>query len=643
MDPKLMAKPKDLWFSFIAIALLLLMAILGGTAAWHESITIDEIAHIAAGVSYLQKLDLRLNEEHPPLAKVLSALPIVARGAHADYSHISWVVSQKFFPAYIGQFVFGDLFLNHWNDSISTLRWARLPMLALTLVLGWTLFVYARLLGGNWAAVLCLSVFVTSPTFLTFGPFVHTDIAVTLFSLLALWRFADLWRNPAGRNVLIFALCFAGALLSKFTAGILLFVFLAVLLSLRWDGVSTQPSDSLEAKNWRRTRWRATVRGILYAAIVVYVFYFIFSLHQSTDALSLLGSGRLTEPFRRFLLPAWLYLRGAFFVVLTGSRPTFILGRAYPHGVWFYFPIIFLLKSPLGFLALLILTFGLAITQRRTARTISSPSIIPEDYAIHWRVLWLALFVFTGFCLLSRLNLSIRHFSIPIVLLILQLSALPKRVRLLGPSAAKLTTALVIVLVASCFATAVKSYPFFMPYLNPLSLGHPAYTLVNDSNLDWSQSLPEVNKFILQHHLQHIGIDSYSLSDPATVVPQSSVWDCQRPTAEDQGQWVVVSAGMILDGHNCLWLMQQPHEPLAGGAMYAILLPDAIPQPGVTGGPPLPDAFRNLGGAPVDLRGMFIELNRHPDTLPKLLEEMQARFEAARKAAASKSPSVKPN
>ncbi len=60
------------------------MAVLSGGAARQESVTIDEVAHIGAGVSYLQKLDMRLNIEHPPLAKVLAALPLVANRVHAD-------------------------------------------------------------------------------------------------------------------------------------------------------------------------------------------------------------------------------------------------------------------------------------------------------------------------------------------------------------------------------------------------------------------------------------------------------------------------------------------------------------------------------------------------------------------------------
>jgi hypothetical protein len=78
------------------------------------------VSHIAAGVSYLQKLDLRLNEEHPPLPKVLAAIPLVLRRVHADYSHILWKVSEDFFPAYMGQWVFGEWLLHThgaWEEA----------------------------------------------------------------------------------------------------------------------------------------------------------------------------------------------------------------------------------------------------------------------------------------------------------------------------------------------------------------------------------------------------------------------------------------------------------------------------------------------------------------------------------------------
>src|ERR1700730_10503764 len=153
---KASAPKLNFYFSSVAALLLILMAVLAGGAALRESVTVDEVAHIGAGVSYLQKLDLRMNEEHPPLPKIWAAIPLIIRGTHADYSHISWTFSEnKLFGAFIGQWVFGSWMLNHWNDPVSTLAWARFPMLLLTLALGWSIFVMGRRLGGDWGGLLC--------------------------------------------------------------------------------------------------------------------------------------------------------------------------------------------------------------------------------------------------------------------------------------------------------------------------------------------------------------------------------------------------------------------------------------------------------------------------------------------------------
>lgn len=618
------------WFRVIAAALLVYMALLAGGAALRESTTVDEVAHIGAGVSYVQRLDMRLNEEHPPLPKVLAGLSLMLRGTKTDYSHISWTASEEFFPAYVGQWIFGEWLMTKWNEPTSVLAWARAPMLMVTLALGLVLYGYARKLGGEWAGLLCLSVFVGMPAFMAFGPLVHTDMAVTLFSLVTLWRFAELWKNPAERkNVLWFGLSLAGALLSKFTAGILFFVFLAVALSMRWHALPGQPKEKEEAKVWRRVRRRALWKGIFCAALAVYIFYFFFSIHQPTSALDRLGHSAATEPLRRLLMPAWLYLRGVIMVVITGSRPTFILGHSYPHGVWFYFPIVFALKTPLGLLGLLILSVILALVFRRRRGDAANSGVIDEELRIHWRVLWVALVVFTGFCVLSRLDISIRHFSIPLVLLMLMLAPLPRmveRLRASSVNAGWLIGAVAGVLAVSCLFTVARVYPFYFPYLNGLNFGRPAYVLVNDSNADWNQSLPEVQKFAEQHGLEKIELDAYGLNDATAIVPQSKLWDCQKPAAEDEGKWVALSANMIMDGHNCEWLMQYPHQALAGGSMYAVQLPEHIPEAGSADGPPVESNRREFGGAPFDMRGFFLGLIRDPEGFPQAFKDMQARF-----------------
>ncbi len=397
----------NIYFSMAAVLLLGLMALLAGGAALRESVTVDEVAHIGAGVSYLQKFDLRMNEEHPPLAKILAALPLVVRGTRADYSNVSWTFSERhFFGAFLGEWVFGAWVLDHWNDPTSTLAWARFPMLLLTLALGWALFATGRRLGGNWGGLLCLSVYVSSPVFIAFGPLVHTDISVTLFTLLALWTFAEIWREPDPKKSLIFGICLAAAILSKFTAGILFFAFGIFAFTTRFWPVYGQPVELIQKRAWRRLRWRATLKGIGWASAIVYVFYFIFSLGETTDILDFVGHGAVFVPLRRLLMPVWLFLRGLFLVLITASRPTFILGHSYPHGVWFYYPVVFFLKSPLGFLGLLMLAALLAVVVRRQGL-----GSVPDQLRVHWRVLWVSLIVFTVVCMLGRLDISVRHFT----------------------------------------------------------------------------------------------------------------------------------------------------------------------------------------------------------------------------------------
>jgi hypothetical protein len=264
--------------------------------------------------------------------------------------------------------------------------------------------------------------------------------------------------------------------------------------------------------------------------------------------------------------------------------------------------------------------------------------MIPERLSAHWRVLWLSLLVFTAVCLLSPLEISIRHFTVPVALLILMLAPLPRMLQELrsrAPLAGKLAAAATAALVVSCLFTAIRAYPNYFPYINALGMGRPAYALMNDSNVDWNQSLPELKRFAEEHRLGRIGFDEYGFSDPTVVVPQAQTWNCQKPSPQDAGEWVALSANLILDGHNCAWLMQYPHEPLAGGSIYTVRLPEQIPPAGAAGGPPLPADYREFGGMRFDIRTFFVHVYQDPDDLQRSVDWMFKTF-----AATSKSPTA---
>jgi hypothetical protein len=621
---------------FVAVALLLaMMALLSGGAARRESVTVDEVAHIGAGVSYLQRLDMRMNEEHPPLPKALAAIPLVLRGVHADYSHVSWTFSNKMFNAFLGEWVFGHWVIMRWNDPHATLLWARVPMLLLTLLLGLAIYAYGSRLGDSWGGLLCLCAYVSMPAFLAFGPLVITDIAIALFWVLAVWQLPEMWHSPSRWTVIKFGLALGGAFLSKFSSGLLFFVFVAVVLSLRWRYVPEQPTDKAALRAWRRRAWRNMAEATFWAALFVYVIYFVLSWNEPTDSFNIIPHFPGSPLLRRLLMPLWKYLRGLLgFAFSAASRPTYILGHAYSHGVWFYFPVLFVLKSPLALLLLLLLAVGIAIFLKRRSRGQPSGqrSAIPSGTELHWRAVWVSLVVFVTACMLNRLDISIRHFSVALAVVPLLLAPLPRMLESLqrsnwrGARAGKWVT---IGLAAASLVTAVRAYPNYFPFLNVLSMGRPAYLLVNDSNLDWNQSLPEVEKFVRQRGLNQILLDEYGFSEPTVYVPEAQLWRCQEPSPADGGRWVALSASNIADGSNCLWLMQYPHEALAGGSMYAIQLPQTIPAAGTAGGPPLPEAYRYFGGAPgFDVRTIFANCIRDPQQLQSTMDRMQASFQA---------------
>jgi hypothetical protein len=217
---------------------------------------------------------------------------------------------------------------------------------------------------------------------------------------------------------------------------------------------------------------------------------------------------------------------------------------------------------------------------------------------------------------------------VPLTLVILLLAPLPRLLQSLersGWRAARACGWFTLALAGASIVTAVRAYPYYIPFLNSLTFGHPGYELVNDSNLDWNQALPDVQQFAERLGLGAVLIDEYGYSEPTVYVPRSRFWNCQQPSPSDAGQWAVVSANMILESHNCGWLLNYSHESLAGGSMYAFQLPREIPPVGVPGGPPSAAEYHNLAGMPgswPDFRLIFLRGIRHPQQLPAAMQQL---------------------
>jgi hypothetical protein len=266
--------------------------------------------------------------------------------------------------------------------------------------------------------------------------------------------------------------------------------------------------------------------------------------------------------------------------------------------VWFYFPALLLLKSAIGFLVLLPIAAFRRVANRKCS----------DKAAAHWRLLWITFALFTIVCLASKLDIGFRHFSVPLVLLIVMLAPLAR-------TAGRAGRVLIVACLAQCVIAAVAAYPFYLPYANALGSFWPHYELFNDSNLDWDQSLPAVGRFVNERGITSIGLDHFGYTDASTDVPQSRIWDCERPSPADAGQWVAVSANMISQLRNCRWLLQSHYETLAGGSMYAMQLPRMLPRI------PNPGEFFRTDGA--DSRRLFVDFVRDPSIVDKSAAESE--------------------
>ena len=153
-----------------------------------NSQTSDEAVHLAAGYSYLSRGDFRLNPEHPPLIKELSALSVLlAYRLPFQPEERFWKVGEQW---RIGR----DFLYSSSQPWERILFAARLPNLllgaALVGLIGW----WSRRLWGDWAALTAMVLAAFEPNLIANACLVTTDLGAALFTFLTLYL---LWEYTA--------------------------------------------------------------------------------------------------------------------------------------------------------------------------------------------------------------------------------------------------------------------------------------------------------------------------------------------------------------------------------------------------------------------------------------------------------------
>src|SRR4030095_11387292 len=136
--------------------LLLIMTLQMFAIITRKSITIDEIVMIPAAYYHLVTGDFQFVNEHPPLSKISAALPLLF--VQPNETLPGDVKDPPTSSAY--KWAYQEQFWEDNNKLFGAISFcARVPMIVLTIGLGILVFLFARQLFGNVAAVLDAGLF----------------------------------------------------------------------------------------------------------------------------------------------------------------------------------------------------------------------------------------------------------------------------------------------------------------------------------------------------------------------------------------------------------------------------------------------------------------------------------------------------
>ena len=478
------------WAWITVCALLILQAAQVAFIVHRESLTFDEDDHIFAGYMMLKTADYGLNPEHPPLAKLLAALPLLGRNL--------WTPPLQNREFKMEAYLDGRDFLARNDGSSQHLVFRmRLCVGLLALALSVVVFLTAQEWFGTGVGLLALLLVVFDPNLLANSALVTTDIGVSLFFLLGIYTFYRYVKNPTAIRLLLAGIA-AGLLLATKHSGILLAPMLLLLIG--WE-ILTAPQPTRARLTLRLTGAFAAITVI--AVLVLWSFYgFRYAarpagLHLSTSLadysapLSHFSRSAVLFIARFHLLPE-SYLMGLVDVKrMAQFYPTFILGKVYPHGQWWYFPFVILVKTTLGMLALLALAAFAMFTGRLRK---------PRELAF----LLIPCIVYLAVAILSGMNIGARHI-LPVYVLASILAgagvvALSSPEGAVTPSSASRWAWLGAALIAAHIASSIAAFPNFIPYANEAWGGQRnVHNLLSDANVDWGQQLFQVKQWQDKH------------------------------------------------------------------------------------------------------------------------------------------------
>lgn len=462
------------------VAVMLLLLVLGAELIFSVrrlSQTVDESVHLYAGFQYWKRGDFGVNPEHPPLVKLAAAAALVPTAAESPQPE-SGATKASGTRAAI-PFLYRNAV--PWEELLFR---GRLGASIFAYLGALTLFLMGREMFGFGVGILALTLFGFEPNLLAHGSLVTTDMGLTASILLTVYGFYRYVKAPSLARLLLSGVAVALALTTKHS-GLVVIGLLPLLATWELGGC-------MRNRDWRRAAklLGAVVLVLLIGYLGLWAAYgFDYDARPGDLALSPtleayasdLGVGldsRLIQLAAKWRLLPESYLWGLVDVrIATGGRVTYLLGKVYETGQWFYFPVALVVKSTLPMLLLLaLLPFAICRGVARELWFVTVPA---------------ALFLGSGIA--SGLNIGLRHVLpiFPFLLLLAGFSAyrLAARGRMFACCAG--------ILFLFHAGSSLAAFPNYLTYSNE-AFGGPGQThrYLSNADADWGESLIQIREYL---------------------------------------------------------------------------------------------------------------------------------------------------
>ncbi len=554
------------WSSWVLIAILAASFGIMLNVSRQESAIMDELAHIPAGYSYLEYGDYRLNPEHPPLVKMIAAVPLMFLNLNFPTSSQAWLSDVN------GQWTAGTQFLyESGNNADQIIDWARVGPMLLTLLLIFFIYLWAKELVGQWWALIPALLFGLSPTVLAHGHYVTTDIGAALGIFISLYAYSKYVSSPSKKTLIWAGIAFGIAQLLKFSAVFLTPVIL--ILSIIFYLVTSTAGSRLKSL-WKGLLGTATI--FVLGFLLVYPFYFFTTINypiakQQSDTSFLLGAfssgptppGEICKPVRCIAdLDIWMsgnpvlrpYAEYALGILMAGQRSAggnriYFMDEIRETGGPTYFPAVYSLKETLPTLILISLSSLLAILGIIRAIRKKHPTFseyLGTNFA-EFSMLGFIIF-YVGYSLMSPLNIGLRHLM-PIFPLIYILATVGLKKWTKGNFfKIQVKLGMIVLLLAWFLFEVAVAYPYYLSYFNELGGGTTnGWKYVTDSNYDWGQDLKRLADFTNKNDIPKIAVDYFGGGNLKYYMGDRAVmWQSSKGDPRESGvEWLAVSVNTL--------------------------------------------------------------------------------------------------